>query len=34
MFSGQQDLMEYANDEPTDIVQDSIEAHLKKLTGF
>ena len=34
MFSGQQDLMEYANDEPADIVQDSIEAHLKKLTGF
>ena len=34
MFSGQQDLMEYANDNPTEIVQESIEAHLRKLTGF
>ena len=34
MFSGQQDLMEYANDDPAEIVQESIEAHLGKLTGF
>ena len=34
MFSGKQDLMEYANDDPAEIVQESIEAHLGKLTGF
>ena len=34
MFSGRQDLMEYANDDPVEVVQESIEAHLRKLTGF
>jgi tRNA wybutosine-synthesizing protein 1 len=34
MFSGKQDLMEYAKDEPADIVQGSIEGHLRKLSGF
>jgi len=34
MFSGKQDLMEYANDDPVEVVQESIEAHLRKLTGF
>ena len=34
MFSGQQDLMEYANDDPVDVVQGSIEGHLRKLSGF
>ncbi|SVB57805.1 uncharacterized protein METZ01_LOCUS210659 [marine metagenome] len=34
MFSGKQDLMEYANDDPAEVVQESIEAHLRKLTGF
>lgn len=34
MFSGQQDLMEFAKDEPADIVQGSIEGHLRKLSGF
>ena len=30
MFSGKQDLMEYAKDDPADIVQGSIEGHLRK----
>lgn len=34
MFSGKQDLMEYAKDDPVDIVQGSIEGHLRKLSGF
>ena len=34
MFSGKQDLMEYANDDPVDIVEGSIEGHLRKLSGF
>ena len=34
MFSGKQDLMEYANDDPVDVVQGSIEGHLRKLSGF
>ena len=34
MFSGKQDLMEYANDDPADIVEGSIEGHLRKLSGF
>jgi len=34
MFSGKQDLMEYAKDNPVDIVQGSIEGHLRKLSGF
>ena len=33
-FSGKQDLMEEANDDPNDIIEDSITAHLKKLSGF
>jgi tRNA wybutosine-synthesizing protein 1 len=34
MFSGKQDLMEYAKDDPVDIVEGSIEGHLRKLSGF
>ena len=34
MFSGKQDLMEYAKDDPVDIVQGSIKGHLRKLSGF
>ncbi len=34
MFSGKQDLMKQAKDDPVDIVQGSIEAHLHKLSGF
>ena len=33
MFSGKQDLMEQAHDNPADIVQGSIDAHLHKLSG-
>ncbi len=34
MFSGKQDLMEYAKDDPVDVVEGSIEGHLRKLSGF